>query len=287
LKAVLKEHPLPFTPTTAELISDFAETIVGGQAPEGEIMEPDRLAATIHEVDNMSKEAALDEVGLLVEQTGFASFRLGGVLSLIQKNGWHKPLSFPEFVEKKHGLKYRKAMYYIAIYDDLSQSGVPWSKVKDIGWTKLKEIAKILTQDKVDEWVQRAKSNNTDTLISLVKVAKNGTLSLEDQQANTVTAKTFKVHEGQKQVIEAALDKAKALGETTIDTVALEYIASDYLAGGNAKIVPPAALTFEQYIDAALAMHGGELDALEKVLQYLQGRFPEYVVIPAAEEVPA
>ena len=45
-----------------------------------------------------------------------------------------------------------------------------------------------------------------------------------------MTTKTFKVHEDQKATIEAAIDKAKAAANTTVDTVALELICMDYAA---------------------------------------------------------
>ena len=99
---------------------------------------------------------------------------------------------FKEFVENVHGLHYRKATYWIEIYNRLSNSGVPWSKVNKIGWTKLKEIAKVLTKDNVDEWVKIASEQNTITLIDTVKnaMAKDAPKALEDQVSKAVTTMT-------------------------------------------------------------------------------------------------
>ena len=76
-----------------------------------------------------------------------------------------------------------------------------------------------------------AKKQNTITLIQTVKehLAKDAPLSIEDGMSKTVTAKTFKVHEDQKATIEAAVSKAKEQGSTQSDSVALEYICSDFL----------------------------------------------------------
>jgi hypothetical protein len=180
----------------------------------------------------MKEKDAKELVHTLREQTEVTFFKLGGVLSVIQSNGWFEPYaSFREYVEKEHGIEYRRAVYWTAIYNALAESKVPWQKVQVIPWTKLKEIAKILTIENVDMWVEIAKKQNTITLIQTVKehLAKDAPQAIEDGMSKTVTAKTFKVHEDQKATIEAAVSKAKEQGSTQSDSVALEYICSDFL----------------------------------------------------------
>ena len=46
---------------------------------------------------------------------------------------------------------------------------------------------------------------------------------------------TFKVHEGQKEVIEAAIEKAMTEANTDVKTVALESICMDYVGGATFK----------------------------------------------------
>lgn len=193
----------------------------------------DVLSDLIHEIETMQEKQARILVKELSEQTEVTFFKLGGVLSVIQANGWYEPYaSFREFVEKEHGLHYRKATYWVGIYNNLAESKVPWAKVSHLGWTKLKEIAGVITLENVDEWVKIAESQNTISLIETVKahLAKGAPKSIEDQTSKTTTTKTFKVHEDQKEVIEAALDKAKGEANTQVDTVALEYICGDYLS---------------------------------------------------------
>ena len=148
------------------------------------------LADLVHEIENMKEKQALELVGTLAEQTEVTFFKLGGVLSVIQANGWFAPYnSFREFVEKKHGIHYRKAVYWTDIYNKLAEAKVPWDKVKYIGWTKLKEIAGVITTDNVDEWVKIAKENNTISLIETVKAHLNSDkqVALEDQTKKNVT----------------------------------------------------------------------------------------------------
>jgi hypothetical protein len=207
---------------------------VAAPALQGEVVPDDMLADLVFEIENMKEKQALELVGTLAEQTEVTFFKLGGVLSVIQANGWFAPYnSFREFVEKKHGIHYRKAVYWTDIYNKLAESKVPWDKVKFIGWTKLKEIAGVITVDNVDEWVKIAKENNTISLIETVKahLISDKQVAIEDQTKKSVTTRSFKVHEDQKATIDTALAKAKEQSGTTVDTAALEFICLDYLGG--------------------------------------------------------
>ena len=220
----------------------------------------DLLFDLVHEIETMKEADARGLVGKLAEETEVTFFKLGGVLSVIQANGWYAPYpSFRDYVEKEHGLHYRKATYWVSIYNALVEAKVPWEKVKDLGWTKLKEIAPVLTAGNVDEWVKIAGQSNTLSLIDTVKksqASKGGVKAIEDQSSKTVTTKTFKVHEDQKETIEAALAKAKADSGTTVDTVALEYICGDFLA----------AQTLAQKMKAM---------GIEKALAAVEAAFPD------------
>jgi hypothetical protein len=95
--------------------------------------------------------------------------------------------NFREFVEKKHGIHYRKALYWIEIYKRLVEAEVPWEKVKNIGWTKLKDLAPVLTKENVDSWVKVAEEQTALQLVETVKaaVAANSPKAIEDQTSKT------------------------------------------------------------------------------------------------------
>jgi hypothetical protein len=164
-----------------------------------------------------------------------------------------------DWVENQHGLHHRKAVYWIKIYDRLSNSGVPWAKVPKLGWTKRKEIAKLPTIENVEEWVQIASAQNTNTLIETVKnaLAKNANPALEDQTAKTLTTKTFKMHDGQRATIEAALAKAKETTGTAVNTVALKFMAIDNLG----------SMSDDERI---------KVSVIEKLLKLVEKNLPEY-----------
>lgn len=216
-----------------------SKAIAKSETLHGEIVDGDLIVDIVSEVETMNEQDARKTVAALNENTEKSYFKLGGVLSVILKNKWYEPYGhFRDLVENEYGIHYRKAMYWISIYDHLVESKVPWSKVKEIGWAKLKELADILTLDNVDQWVEVAKNNPQLKFLEIVKQAKqNDQPALADQsaQVSITTNKTFKVHSGQKETIEAAINKAKDECNTSVDTVALENICLDYLSGDSLK----------------------------------------------------
>ena len=204
----------------------------------GEVMEADVLADLVHEIENTKEPQALKMISELMEQTEVATFRIAGLLSLVQANNWFKPYAtFREFIEAKIGMGYRKALCLIEIYTALSNSGIPWVEVKDVGWTKLLALAPVLTPENVKEWVEISSQQNTVTLLETVKAAKakaaQTALTDQSEAPKVVTTLTFKVHTDQKVNIDNALEKAKGVSGTEVATVALEYICLDYLGGAT------------------------------------------------------
>lgn len=231
-----EEAPAPEEPAPEKAKMPAKKKAPAKKAAEQTVEVPgeDALSDLVHEIETLKEDEARHMVSTLSNETDMTLFKLGGVLSLIQANGWFTPYaSFREYVEKEVGLHYRKATYWCAIYNHLAESKVPWEKVKSIGWTKLKEIAELLTIDNVDEWVAIAKSQTTLQLIETVKASKqkDSPKALEDQASKTVTTITFKVHEDQKETVKAAIAKAKDDSGTTVDTAALEFICLDFLGG--------------------------------------------------------
>lgn len=231
----------------------------------------DLIVETVQSIDAMSRDEAMASVPTLLNDIDRDYFRLGGILSLIQSNGWHLDTgheNFRQYVESKANMQYRKAMYLVGIYNGLSSSGVPWEKVKNLGWTMLKELASILTPENVDEWVEIVSTMTVLQAQEYIKVKSAGIGSgdsADDAAAVDVkktTTMTFKLHEDQKIAIREALDKNKHEAGTEFDSVALENICIDYLATGSKKVkavkeVKPLTLeemmgkvTVEQAIEA-------------------------------------
>lgn len=208
------------------------------------VAEDDLIVKTAHEIENLKEDKAFKLIPTLMNNIDHDGFRLGGVLSVIQSQGWFMNKGYENFrayVEAECGIQYRKAMYLIQIYNGLVESGVQWHQVGHLGWTKLKELAPILTFHNVDEWVGVAENMTVLQLQEHIKAASAGTesgSSPEKADADTskkTTTLTFKLQEDQKTTIREALDKCKHETGTEFDAVALEAIALDYM-GGESKL---------------------------------------------------
>lgn len=236
----------------------------------------DVIAQTAKQIENLkSGEKAFDMVRDLSDDIDRNYFRLGGVLAKVQAEGWHQDKGFDNFkgwVESEGGMAYRKAMYLITIYNSLVTSNVPWEKVGHLGWTKLKELAPILSPENVDEWVALAESSTVLQLQEAIKAATKGTTedttpSPTEEAPKTVTTKTFKLHADQRATVEEALEKAKHQGSTEAEAVALEYVCMEFLSGGKGGTKKP--LSLQQVLKGK---------SIEEVLEAIDTAFPLVVV---------
>lgn len=214
----------------------------------------DELVALAHEVEVMDREQALSAIHPLLETVNSSYIRIGGVLAVIRDHGWWQDEGFDSFramLEKKFGLKYRKAMYWVQIYEDLINSGVAWDQVKSLGWCKLKEVSPVLTTENCAEWVAKAEDLTVLQLHEVVRLAQASVPSGSGEDVSpegvetTTTTISFKVHTDQKETIKQAIEKAKGEVGTEFDAVALEGICMNYLAGGKvtSKKVKPKSLS--------------------------------------------
>ncbi len=240
----------------------------------GEVIGPDAITDMVFTIENLKEKDARATVTRLIEQGEESYFKLGGVLSLIQVNHWYKPYaSLRELIEKEYSMEYRRAMYWVQIYNQLVESKVPFSKMSGLGWTKIKEIAKVISAENADDWIKIAKEQNSATLIETVRLsiqaASGATQALTDGSeatAKTITVLTFKAHEDQVPTINAALDKAKEVSGTAHATVALEFMCMDYLGGTGGKKVDLVSLLKGDGTEASL----------EKALEALAEAWPDY-----------
>ena len=248
------------------------------EVTKDEVKEIDLIVETVSEIEAMTKDEAFEIVPSLIESVDFSYFKLGGVLSAIQDNEWWvgHGASFKEFIPEKFGLHWRKGYYLIKIYDGLVEADISWSKVSGLGWTKLKELADILTQENVDEWVAKANNMSVLQLIVAVKAFKANDKGLSTEgttepDSSGVSTITFTVHPDQKETIKQAIEQALEETDSDFKGVALEAICLNFLAGGSTKSAKPLSLagTMEKY-------------TAEQALDAFEVCFPEWDVTASA-----
>lgn len=219
------------------------------------------------EVESMSKQKALNEAAKLAENIEVEYFRLGGVLKLISENSWFEGFEdFGKFVFENFGFQYRKAQYLITIYTNLVTKQIPWDKVSHLGWTKLKDLAPIITPENVDEWAAKAEKCTVLELQALLKASQGpeGEATPAAKVTDEFTKVTLKFKPDQLDTYNQAIAKGKGELKTEFDAVVVENILGGYL-GGNSGI----AQKFD--LDQVIKDTG-----FEPLLTRVAELFPEY-----------
>lgn len=213
----------------AQLVGSSATKLLQAKA-----LDPiKQTAATLASLSKTEAETLLVD---LIESRSFNAFQLGGVLALIQASHWYSDgevTSFRQYVEEKYGVKYRKAMYLIAIYEGLTEAQIEWSAVEHLGWSKLAIIAPVLIHGNVDWWVETAAGMTVRQLQEYVQSHEWETLPQDPPEAPAVSTLTFKVYGEQRESIEAAVQKRMQLAGTEEKAEALALICAEYLSGAN------------------------------------------------------
>lgn len=195
-----------------------------------------------HEVESLTKTKAINEAERLAENIEVNYFKLGGIIKLINDNSWFEGYSsLDDMVMEKFGFQGRKARYLMSIYDNLVTKNIPWEKVGHLGWTKLKDLALVLTPENVDEWVAKAEKVTVIELQALLKASTEGSGEKTAKTTDDVVKIAFKLKADQADVVQQALAKAKGELKTEFDTVALENICAGYV-GGNTSVTGKVSL---------------------------------------------
>lgn len=170
---------------------------------------------------------------LVAEDQDKTFFEIGGVLSAIQKHKWFEPFSSLDgWVKKNTAIKRSRARAWIQIYDAVVKSGVTWTKVKHLGWTKLNAIAGVLGGENADHWIETASNHSRAEIKKLVREHLAGSVAQKPGELTSAPVKTFKFHlhdERQVETVDAAIDAAKTVKDVPDNSSALAYICVIYM----------------------------------------------------------
>ena len=237
-------------------------TTVGGKV---KAKTGDLIMDIAHKVEGLTKTKALNEAQRLADNIEANYLELGGVLKLISDNSWFEGFaSFDAYVHENFGFQERKARYLVSIYDNLVTKQIPWSKVQHLGWTKLKDLALVLTPENVDEWVAKAENLTVLELQAALKASTSGDAPANVKTTSETTKWKVDLKADQLDIVTQAIAKAKGELHTDFDSVALENICSGYVGG-----VTQVAGSYD--LDSVIKNTG-----FEPLLTRISELFPEY-----------
>ncbi len=147
--------------------------------------------------------------------------------------------SFDEFLARRFAESRRKAYYLMSIHEHLPLDAR--KELKDVGWTKGLELAKIARRDRQDFdcaiWLHKAREMTTEQF--KLEVEKE----LTGRETEPWEIVYFKLYKSQLPVVEQAIDTAGLmLGTDQSRGYCLEMICADFLAGANLENENPQVL---------------------------------------------
>jgi len=150
-----------------------------------------------------------------------------------------KMKSFDDFLERRFPDSRRKAYYLMAIHESLTR--VPKQQLREIGWTKATELAKVARREgerfESATWVHKAQ------MLPREEFKREVERHLTGHETEASELLYFKVYKSQLGVIERALETAALmLGSDKSRGYCLEMICADFLAGANLQDGNPETL---------------------------------------------
>lgn len=140
--------------------------------------------------------------------------------------------SFPDYVDNELSMQRRKAQYLVAIagwFGDQSESVQAW--VKELGWTKARELVGVVDESNAEEWRDVAESSSLRELTTAVKEAKSESVETDAPSIlDKPKRKNFALFEDQMTNVSTALAKAMTLAGTEKEGHALDLICTEYLS---------------------------------------------------------
>lgn len=174
-------------------------------------------------------------------------------LSRLLSEGYHKEYhlewgfsTFEEYCKAELDVAYRKAMYLVEIWDKVKSLNIPKERISKLGWTKMKDLAAVITEENYKEWLAKADKMTTRELTDAVKVVRKGETGAE--RPATTTLKVV-MSEAEASVVLEAIEESKKLCETESTSVALELICQDWMADKGALPQKTPLETMVAYVE--------------------------------------
>lgn len=161
--------------------------------------------------------------------------------------------TFEDYINRELSIGYRKALYLIDFESKSLLFNIDPARFEKIGWTKARELLRILDYNNVEEWLHLAERVTCKELTVLIKEARDskfqnkGSTALPDLDVDNhprsgvkqrgpsitdTTSKTsivFKVAAVEKLVVKEALEESRKLLDTEDTSLALANICQDWL----------------------------------------------------------
>jgi len=183
--------------------------------------------------------------------------RMAKLLSQVKRQElyfeWGFP-SFDEYVKADLGFEVRRAYYHIAIWKTFGEKfNIPENRIQQVGWVKAGYLASldrvgVLTDENVEEWLERATEITTQELVAEIKEAKAKVETLDTSIIPTINPNTgpavletiervsFHLYPGQQECVKKAFEVASRIAGSDKKGHLLETICLSFLSGDVSQL---------------------------------------------------
>lgn len=248
--------------------NDTGLATVDGENEDGE--ETEAPATRTPSIDNTALRELVKDLRRRVEENYWElSVALHKVYTDSMYLDWGYQ-GFKEYVEEELDFRMRKAQYLISIqnwFGSMTPTIQKW--IQSIGWTKAKELVGVVTPENAANWKRRLKGKSFKEMLALIEAERKaedegGKGSATDTDEKPAR-KTFTLMGTQKETVDAALKKAKEMGETDKDGNALTLICTDFLSTNQGI---DSVTEYLAHIEKATGLQLVAYDPSEEVIVY-------------------
>ena len=129
------------------------------------------------EKDVQTVERLVAMIQRLGDASACAKYLQGALLNrLREQERWREQypgMTFAEFCEQATGLRYRAAKYLMDIYAKATHLGLKPERLRNVGWTKTREILCVATKETVEEWITEAQTKTRTQLRDRVQIERS------------------------------------------------------------------------------------------------------------------
>ena len=158
---------------------------------------------------------------------------------------------FRNYCADELDVNYRKAMYFVDIWDKVKSLSLPLAKVRKLGWTKMKDIATVITDKNKDKLLADAMKKTSREVTEAVKLMRRKDTKGADLP--TITTMSLRMSESEANIITDAIEEAKKLTESDNAVVALEMICQDWMTDQGQT---PQKSSIEDHIEHLQRVYG-------------------------------
>jgi len=210
----------------------------------------------------------------------------GELLYEVSKNGYWKEwdftdddgetrkyASFEEYTENEMNMKRRKAFYLISIYEKfVVDLDLPPEVLKDLEWSKAKELTGIITKDSAADLLDKAKGMSVRKVKEFVAAEKarakggegDGTTAVTEgadgKEPEVATKVTLKLYPEQLENYKTACEAAQKMGAGDKPGAQIDLICSSFLASSLGMGLEGGLMTMEAMVKSIERSFGVELE---------------------------